>query len=177
MDSDSTFSSVFGSRAESLAKMMDANGGQQEFWTPKDLEAILDHQLSTAVDVDLAAMAQSSAEHVRALAAAAVPPIKTFRDLFHHPRPPVELLELTKRFAKRCRNSPDSPLPDEVATVLYFLSIVVAMRNCRTRISGMDEQALRHGLDWALGQPWLDKDAQRLLREGNTTLTEPRDGA
>jgi hypothetical protein len=93
-----------------------------------------------------------------------VPAIKTFRDLLRHSHPPVELLELTKRFAKRCRSCPDSPLPDEVATVLYFLAIVVAQTKCRARISGLDGEALRHGLDWALGQSWLDADIRRLLR-------------
>jgi hypothetical protein len=98
--------------------------------------------------------------------------IRTFRELFQHPHPPVEFLEATKRFAKRCRNQPESPLPDEITTLLYFLAIVVARTRCGVRISGLDGEALRTGLDWALEQPWLDPTVRELLREGIASLDD-----
>ncbi len=167
-------SGVFSSRAESLAKMMDAGGGDKELWTPGELGAVLEHQLSASVDFDLQAVSHGPAGRVQAVAAAAVPPIKTFRDLFTHSHPPVELLELAKRFAKQCRSHPESPLPDEVATVLYFLSIVAALMKCGRRISGLDNQALRHGLDWGLAQSWLDEDTRRLFCEGSLIVGDAK---
>jgi hypothetical protein len=165
MNDKDTFTSISGSRAKSLARMMDIDGGNKEVWMPNDLKAILDHQLSAAVEVDLATVDASLTGQIRTLAEGAVPPIKTFRDLLTHRKPPLELLEWTKRFAKRCRSCPDSPLPDEVATVLYFLAIVVARATCGVRISGLDDQALGYGLQWALAQSWLDADSRRLFQE------------
>ena len=103
---------------------------------------------------------------MEAFNATETPPINSFNDLLHHPRPPIELLELTKAFAKACRSHPDSPLPDEVATVLYLGSIVAAMTRCDRPISKLGSDGLRHGLDWALNQPWLDQPTRNLLEEG-----------
>jgi hypothetical protein len=167
MDNNSTFDSVFRSRAETLAKMMDASDDGKESWTAEDLGAILEHQLSVAVEASLSAAGQASVQHVLGLAAGASPAIKTFRDLLQHPRPPRELLELTKRSAKQCRNCPNSLLPDEVATVLYFLSIVTALTQCRASISGLDTRALQSGLEWVLEQNWLSEEIRELFREGS----------
>ena len=54
-------------------------------------------------------------------------PLRTFRELFHHPRPPVELLRLTKDFAKGRAGRSDAAVPKPIAEVLYTLSIVVAI--------------------------------------------------
>jgi hypothetical protein len=75
---------------------------------------------------------------------------------------------LTKDFAKACRISADSPIPREIATVLYFASIAVARLRCGRRITELTDTAVRKGLDWALGQPWLDEATRRLLEEGRS---------
>jgi hypothetical protein len=157
--------SIYSIRAESLAKMMDAGSGGNELWLPAELGAILEHQLSAPIEFDLDHPDYGSAGRVGAIAGAADPPIKTFRDLFTHPHPPVELLESVKRFAKQCRCRPDSPLPDEVSTVLYFLSIVVAAQRCGCRITGLNDEALQHGLEWVSSQSWIDQSTLRLFGE------------
>lgn len=151
----------------SLTQMMDLDSGGPKLWRPAELGAILDHQLAAPLECDLGGLDKGLAGR---LAAAGGPPIKSFRDLLHHPHPPVELLELTKRFGKACRNHPDSPLPDEIATVLYFLSIVVAITRCGRRITKMDDPSLRYSLDWALKQPWLDEATRRRFEEGRAAV-------
>lgn len=156
--------------AQSLTQMMDLEPGGPSLWKPEELGAVFEHQLSAPLECDLANRDEQLAAR---LEAAGDPPIKSFQDLLHHPHPPIEVLELTKRFAKACRNHPDGPLPDEIATVLYILSIVAAMTKCGRRITRMDDQSLRYSLSWALKQPWLDDGSRRLLEEGRKSLDSP----
>jgi len=153
-----------------LARLMDVGAGPGRLWQPGELGAVFQHQLSAVIQFDLGGLDQSLANRVRNLSAAEGLLIKSFRDLFCHPHPPVELLDLTKDFAKACKNHPDSPLPGEVASVLYFLSIAVAMAKCGARISQLDDDSLRTGLEWASGQPWLDEQTRNLLVEGLNAL-------
>src|SRR5205823_4989142 len=84
------------------------------------------------------------------------PPLNSFGDLLSHPRPPLELLELTKEFAKTSDTRASSPLPPEVATVLYYAAIVAARLRHGAGITGLGARDLRDGIAWALRQPWLD---------------------
>ncbi|NUQ66209.1 MAG: hypothetical protein HUU20_27420 [Pirellulales bacterium] len=155
--------------AETLAKMMELAVGEQELWESAELAAILEHQLAAPLEIDLGSI--DPAWPVRlASPASSGPPLGTFRDLFHHPEPPLELLDLTKRFAKRCRTDADCPLPGEIATVLYFLAIGVARCRAGQRISGLDDDSLRHAMQWSIAQPWVDDDTRQLFRESLSAL-------
>jgi len=147
--------------ARSLNFMMDFGEGQAP-WLSEDLEAVLEHQLAAPLQCDLENLDVDLSEH---LDAAVDPPIETFADLLLHPGPPVELLDCTKRFAKACRADPESPLPDEIATALYFLAIAAAMLKCERGITTMDGQSLRYSFDWTLKQAWLDPAMRKLLQE------------
>jgi hypothetical protein len=149
--------------------MMDLHTEGQPLWKPEELGAILEHQLAAPVAFDLGALDSGLNLRLQSLTPAG-PPLNSFRDLFHHPQPPLELLLLTKDFAKRCHYWPDSPIPDEIASVLYLLAIVVAMTRCHRAISRLDNKALRYSLDWALSQSWLDDSTRTLLRDSGKTL-------
>lgn len=147
---------------KSLASLLDLSDAAGDLWMPDELGAILEHQLDAPLAADLGRFEPGLDARLAALRPDG-PPIRTFRDLFSHPRPPVELLDATKRFAKHCRNHARNVLPVEVASVLYLLSIVVAMRRCGQRISGLDAESLRYGVDWARKQPWLNAATRSLL--------------
>lgn len=161
--------------AQSLTHMFDLDCDGARLWEPEELGAILEHQLAASVEYDLGRLDKDVAERLAAVNSAGGPPIDSFKDLLHHPQPPLEIVELTKRFAKACRSNPGGPLPDEVATVLYFLAIVVAMTRCRQRITGMDDQSLRHGLRWVLGQSWLDRATRELFEEGQAMAANAKE--
>ena len=144
---------------------------EEPLWQPDELAAILEHQLSAPLEFDLAFGERRPADALREAQTGVDPPIETFRDLFAHPRPPVELLEQTKQFAKQCRKQPDGPLPDEIATILYILSIVAARARAIRGISKLDDHALRHSLDWALTQPWLDAWSRDVLSAARRALS------
>lgn len=150
---------------KSLARLLDLDDAAGDLWMPDELGAVLEHQLNAPLATDLGHLEPGLDARLAAISPDSGPPVRTFRDLFTHPHPPVELLESTKRFAKHCRNHARNALPVEVASVLYLLSIVVALRRCGRRISGLDSESLRYGVDWARRQPWLDETTRNLLRE------------
>jgi hypothetical protein len=96
--------------------------------------------------------------------------LSSFADLLHHPRPPLEMLRMTKRFAKAARHHPDSPLPPQVANVLYYASIAAALLRCGRRISELDDASLQKGLAWCTSRDWVDAPLRGLLREAEAGL-------
>ena len=156
--------------AKRLADMLDTDQQSQGLWQPEELGAVLRHQLSSVIQFDVGGLDPGCAGRLRALSDAEGLLVRSFLTLFQHPCPPVELLELTKQFAKACKNHPDSPLPSEVAEVLYLLSIVVAMVRCGRRITALDDRALRQSVTWALTQNWIDPDTRSILQQGLNAL-------
>jgi hypothetical protein len=155
----------------SLADLMDCRSDREETWSAGDLEAILEHQLGAEVQFDLERFDEAlGLDLPKMLDAAGKPPIRSFRDLFEHPQPPIELLDLTRRFAKACRSRGDSPIPAEIATILYLASIAVAMVRRKRRLTVLADEALCNGFDWALGKSWLDESTHQLLRQGREAL-------
>jgi len=154
------------SDSDKLAKLLAIDKSTQCVWRPEELGAILKHQMAAPVVFETAGLDLKLAAKIETLAASCGLLIKSFSDLLHHPSPPVELLRLTKDFAKAHLSHPDSPLPREIAQVLYFGSIVVAMMRTGKRISGLPDAAVRDGLEWAVSQSWMDEDTRGLLEEG-----------
>jgi hypothetical protein len=153
-----------------LAQMLTANGADR--WRPAEMGAILRHQLSVELDVDLAGAAPVDSPRMAAGGAPMWRPA-TFGDLLHHPHPPLQMLQRVKRFAKACKVKGDGPLPPEVATVLYFASIIVAMLRCNTQISELDIKAIRTGTEWALSQTWLDQPTRSIFEEAAAKWKPP----
>ena len=101
-----------------LAELMEFGLKAARIWLPEELKAIFEHQMSAPVQFDLAGLKDGRAGVLRALTEAEGLLIRSFRDLLLHPNPPLELLQLTKQFAKAYASHPDSPLPNELAKVL-----------------------------------------------------------
>jgi hypothetical protein len=153
-----------------LAEMMDLSSGFKRIWRPGELGAILRHQLAATVQFDLGSLDVGLRSRLSDLTASENLLLKSFGDLFSHPHPPVELLELTKEFAKANRSHPDSAYPDAVSEVLYFLSIAVAMVRCGQRISQLDDDSLRRGMAWVASQEWVDEKMKSVLAEAQAML-------
>jgi DNA-directed RNA polymerase specialized sigma24 family protein len=134
--------------------------------TPDEPGATLRHLLAAPVPLDLSALTATSAGKIRSWADAQGLLLKSVGDLFTHPHPLVELLELVKDFAKEHRTDPESPMPRAVATALYYASIAVALVRCGQRITRHDDATLLQGFQWGIDQPWVDEPVRNLLREG-----------
>ena len=154
---------VFTRRPKSLAALMEGSAERARLWRPEELGAIFRHQMSAPVLVDLGGYDPGTAARLKMLSAAQCLLLKSFSDLFHHPAPPLELLELTKDFAKANMDHSQSSLPGEVAAALYYTSIAAALVRLDTRITRLPDADLRRGLLWTRDQPWLDAETQQLL--------------
>ena len=155
--------SVFQRQPKSLAALLQASGEGVRLWRPEELAAIFRHQMSAPVLVDLGGYDPGTAARLKRLSDAQSLLLKSFSDLFHHPAPPLELLELTKDFAKANMDHAQSSLPAEVAAALYYASIAAALVRLDARITRLPEAELRRGLLWTSDQTWLDAETKQLL--------------
>lgn len=148
-----------------LSKLMEIDDTAEHLWDQNDLAEIWQHQLDAPLDFDLAGDDARQKQRISSLSVTAIRPPKTFRDLLHHPNPPVELLRLAKEFAKASPKDKNRPLPQQIATALYYASIVAAFVHAES-ISTLKESELREGMRWAVAQSWLDKPTHALFEEG-----------
>ena len=150
---------------ERLAELMDADLGGHGPWDPDELGAFLRHQLNVPVPFDLSRFDEGAADGLKTQCQTEGLLLKSLTELFSHSHPPVELLELTKRYAKACRQDLDSPVPEEIAAVLYFASVGVALVKCHERITTLDDDALTKGIEQVLDWPWLEPSLRPLLQQ------------
>ena len=141
----------------------------ERIWHPDELAAILRHQMTTPLQVDLSGI-DGAAKRLHDAAGASGLILKSFGDLLQHPHPPLALLKMMKDFAKACRISPASALPREISSVIYFASIIAAMTRHSRRITKLDNAALRDAVAWALAQPWLDDITRAVFLDGQAFL-------
>jgi hypothetical protein len=158
------------SEARSLASFLAAGSESARLWRPEEIAAIFRHQMAAPALVDLASFDPATAARLRLLTDAQSLLVKSFADLFHHPAPPIELLELTKNFAKANMDHPDSALPKEVAAALYYVSIGSALTRLNRRISRLTDAELRRGFTWTKEREWVDGPTRQLLDEAVTKL-------
>jgi hypothetical protein len=163
-------SDVFKSEPGRVAKIMGLAATHPQPWLPQELRAVLVHELDKPVRFDLGALDRGIAAQIRTLAEAEGLVVKSLADLFLHPHPPLELLRLTKDFAKTHQMHPESSLPEEVAQILYYASIAAALARHEMRISQLDNQQLREGFAWASQQAWNDQRLCPLFTEATGRL-------
>ena len=158
------------SRPEKLADLLDSHLDTRGDWQPDELGAILQHQLSADLPLDLGVMPPERVSHLKSLCGVNGLPLNSFGDLFLHPHPPVELLRLVKDFAKSNRHKPCGPIPQEIATVLYYASIAAALAHTGCRITKMRDAGLSAGFAWVKSQPWMVKEVCGLMREAEKKM-------
>jgi hypothetical protein len=163
---------LFKSAPKSLAAFLAAGEERARLWQPEELGAIFRHQMSAPILVDLGGFDPATAARLKTLTHAQSLLLTSFLDLFLHPVPPIELLTLTKDFAKGNMEHSDSSLPNEVAAVLYYVSIATAFLRLDRRISQLSDAELKRGLLWAKGQPWVESPIQNLLDEALQKLAQ-----
>lgn len=153
-----------------LARLISASDPAERIWRPADLGPMLRHQMATAVRFELDGLVPVVARRAFQSAVAQRIAIRSFGDLLRHPYPPVDLLILTKQYARAMLEHPERPLPEEIARVLYYASIVVARMRLGQRISTLGDDALIEGVRALLSQEWLDGPTRSLLHEGLSFL-------
>lgn len=147
---------------------MDTESDRAPLWQPEELAAMLAHQLAAPVREDLEKLSDDLAgrynQFVAQQAGGSEVPL-TFGQLFSSSHPPIAVLRAVKDYAKQAISNQDGAIPEELGAVLYYASISCAFLRCGQAISALDRAALSSGLNWALGQLWLEASLQALFRE------------
>ena len=135
--------------------------------------AIFRHQMDAPLGFDLESMGRATTKKSQALNGADLLLVQSFGQLLRHPAPPLELLTITKDFAKQHYLRSNGPLPREVARVLYVSCIAAALVKRGARITKLDDSHVRSGFEWGLSRPWLDENTRQLLQRGLETIGSP----
>jgi len=152
-----------------FARLVEVTAQNDEGWLPEELGAIWLHQLAAPVQFEFVCEKPSS-ESPKLEDAGDKERRTTFRELLHGTEPDLEKLRDVKEFAKNKRGEPSKGFPKEIARVLYFTSIVVALVRCKCRISNLSNQDILTGVRWALDQEWLDPLTIKILWEDSESL-------
>ena len=155
-----------------LAKLMRLESNLQENWSAEELREIFCHQLAAPLTFDLTAIDKNVSDSIRTLNSKGADVPKTFGELLAHSSPPLELLNLTKQFAKKCGQDFESGLPKDVAAVLYLAAVSSALLHCGEHITDSDRESLKAKVEWALSQRWVD-DSILFLFEQTYDLLQP----
>ncbi|HEX3624788.1 MAG TPA: hypothetical protein VH280_05105 [Verrucomicrobiae bacterium] len=161
-ESDSSAALLKG-RAQQLSALIASGDERGPLWRPDELAAIFRHQMSAPVLMDLGSFDPRTASQLKTLTAAQGLLLSSFADLFNHANPPLQLLQLVKDFAKANLDHPESGLPREIATAVYYASIAAALVHANQRISKLSDDDLQRGLRLTREQPWLDERTRSLL--------------
>ena len=160
-----TDSSLSSSKTRSLAGLMKLSGDEPATWAADELAAVLRHQLAAPLEYDLRTLAPGGEKTITEMSAkvSSGPRPRNFGDLIRNPSPPLDLLRLMKDFSRAGRDS--GSLPPEVATVLYYAAIVVALLRHGARITELGDVALRKGVEWSIAQGWTGDELRAVFTE------------
>jgi len=159
-----------------FADLLEAGLESTRPWRAEELAAAWDYHLSAPIEFELGAMSAHRARALRDLAMAQGLTVSSVRALMQHPVPPIELLTMIARFAKACLKAKDSPVLREVAGVLYYLAIAVAVTRLGTLVTRLRRADLMRGLDWALARPWVDQSSKATLEQARASVTKETGG-
>ncbi len=175
-ESDSSTAALKG-RADKLAALLATGEEHARLWRADELAAMFRHQLSAPILVDLGGFETGTASRIQTLGRAQGLLLNSFADLFNHPSPALELLVLVKEFAKANMDHPESGLPTEIASALYYTSIAAAFLHLGERISKLSDADLQRGFGWARQQVWLDEKTKALLAGASQKISGVEGGA
>ena len=171
-----TMPDLYNSNPQQLASLLDveeAAADVSKAWRPEELASVLRHQLAVPLAEDLGEPVLALGRELESSGGYQGLASQTFGDLLRAPAPPVEALQLVKRFAKAGRAQHGALLPPEVATALYYAAILVARHRCDARITGLEDGTIAEGRGWILAQPWIDPDVKSLVAEPQAMATAP----
>ncbi|MBA2706866.1 MAG: hypothetical protein H0U59_03570 [Gemmatimonadaceae bacterium] len=161
------------SNPKHLAGLVSLSGDDAPQWAPQELGAMWKHQLEAPLQFDLSTIAKDVDATITQMTRADPRPLGRFVDLFRHPRPPLELLQWTKDFAKA--QTSGEGMPPEIAAALYYASILLARMRCNRRISELDDAALYRGSARIMEQPWLDPETREFFSTALASLKTAAD--
>ena len=161
---------IFMTKPEGLARILSVDDNGVNLWNAEEMQAIWKHQLSAPIDADLDTLVSVRATELRASPEVKAVGSKTFSELLNHPAPPIQLLKLTKEFAKQTlKNAEEAHLRD-LASALYYATYAAGLKHFNQLLGSMSGRELLPGFDWALKQSWLDSQTLKLISEARQSV-------
>ncbi len=143
-------------------------------WLWQEMAAMFEHQLAAPIPLEIEALAPALASKLTCLQEKEGHHFRTFGDLLRHPQPPLDALRLATEFAEVNWRNPDSPMPYEIARVLYFACLAKTLVHTGRRIDRLEEAAGQTGFEWAAGLSWVDDSTKALFRQASRHLQNPK---
>ena len=146
-------------RSESLADLWSAALA----WEPGDWSAILAMPLAELATLDLSSeLSAASRSYLKQIVTAgwATRPLV---ELLHNDDPPVLALTAIKELFKTHRTLEKSAVSRPVATLLYYVAILLAKYRRHERISSLTDAQVEEGIAWSLQQEWIDAATRRVI--------------
>ncbi len=148
-----------------LCSLMDPTIKQDVPWTTDELPTILQHQLATPLNEELDELQDvKHPKHDILSTALKTSGIKTFGDIFQHPKPPRSVLHAVKNYAKALIRDSNQILPEELVRVIYIVCILRAVKTGNRKITDLDDASIVRSARWCLTQRWLTDDMRRTIR-------------
>ena len=164
--------------SERLARLFEL-GRNTNLESANALQESLEHLLSLPLANALNQMPRALASELGAdvgraevLDAATRSGIKTFGDLFVHPKPPLDALVFAKEFGKAIINHRETELPAKVGQVFNYAAYAAGLLRWGKRIGSLSDTQLQKGFKQLARFPWLDRDLRGLLEAAQAKLTE-----
>lgn len=145
-------------------------------WRKEELTAILEHQWITQVAADMECLSAEQAHILTRLDEAAGTPM-TYGDIFTCSAPSIAVLEMIKVEAKRNMARANEELPEDIAKLLYILSVIVARLRCGVSITSQPDKSVRGNIESALAQSWPTPPIIQILRDGLKVFGEGQDSS
>jgi WD40 repeat protein len=128
-----------------VAALLERDPSSQALWSRDDLAAILRHELAQPVSSDNT---------------------RTCADLLGDAHPLVEALDSMRQKQGKRRHDPDSALPPEVPTALYYAAVTAARVRAGIPCGDLSLGQWQQGLRWLLRQDWVEGLLRGLYLEG-----------
>ena len=146
-------------RSQSLADLWSAALA----WEPGDWSAILAMPLAELATLDLSSdLSAASRSYLKQIVTAgwATRPLS---ELLHAEAPPVMALTAIKELFKTHRTLEKSAVSRPVATLLYYVAILLARHRCHEQISTLTKAQIDEGIAWSLDQSWIDAATRQVI--------------
>jgi len=155
------------STAQQLLVLMREGASADPVWSDRDLSAVLRFQLACPLSKSI-----ETVEATDGTEGTPDPGRQTLRDLLTSKSPDVELLRAVRCYAKAVRTHQDGPLPNAVATVLYYTAIAAARVRCSCKITSLSDPKTREGFEWSVSRPWIDNSIRTILGKALEAMDE-----
>jgi hypothetical protein len=151
--------SFFGSGSPDQLRRFLERADSEESWSATDLAELWRQQLELPLELEPAGLSPTEVEHSVAALLNERLLVRSLRDVLAMPAPPLALLRGLKDWAKSALANKQRNLPEQTLHAIYWLSVALSLIRHQIRLTSLEDQQLRNGMEWLASQNWLDAES------------------